>query len=138
MQADAAHLLKQGKRLVDPVMQAHGFAWEPMSAGRSSGGTFDSGRYVKGDRSLELHFRWSLGMVTYHIGKLSLSHEDYMRHVAPAGGSKYPGFSSDPMAAFRDLAEDLEKYCLDFLSGSGQVLQQAKGAADRHSKKPGF
>lgn len=97
MKNHATEILLAGRKFVDPIMTANGFAWETLWAGQSSGGLSDSGRYVKGDRNLELHFRGSLGLVTYHIGTASLSHEQYMRHVAPRDAAQYPGFSEEPL-----------------------------------------
>jgi len=34
------------------------------------------------------------------------------------GGNQYPGFSSDPIDAFRHLAHDLGRFCQAFLSGA--------------------
>jgi len=138
MDHEAVRLLKAGRKIVDPIMEVHGFHWQPRGAGKSSGGFFDSGLYVKGDRNLELHFRFSLGLVNYHIGSISLSHEQYMRHVAGKGQAQYPGFSDDPMDGFRHLADDLAKYCGDFLSGSGDEFKKAVTAAKERDKLSGF
>ena len=138
MDHEAVRLLKAGRKFIDPIMETHGFHWEPDWAGKSSGGFSDSGAYVSGDRKLELHFRFSLGLVTYHIGPISLSHEEYMRHVAGKGQAQYPGFSDDPMDGFKHLADDLAKYCADFLSGSGDDFKQAAATAKERDKLPGF
>jgi hypothetical protein len=138
MKNEATEQLLAGRKLIDPIMAASGFVWEPLFAGQSSGGISDSGRYVKGDRNLELHFRWSLGMVTYHIARESLSHEEYMRQVAPRGGAQYPGFSEDPLDAFKDLAHDLRLYAQDFLSGSGVDFHAAKVATAKRGGLSGL
>jgi len=128
----------EGRRLIDPIMNANGFHWETGHSGKASGGLFASGQYVKDDRRLELHFRRSLGLVTYHIGRVSLSHDAYMRHVARYARARYPGFSSDPLDGFIHLAHDLRNFGADFLSGSGQALQEAKQKADTRSKRSRF
>jgi hypothetical protein len=138
MNQEAVSLLKVGRKFTDPIMEAHGFHWEPRGAGKSSGGFSDSGVYVKGDRKLELHFRFSLGLVNYHIGSISLSHEEYMRHVAGKGQAQYPGFSDDPMGGSKHLADDLAKYGGDFLSGSGDEFKEAVTAAKERDKLSGF
>jgi len=132
-------ILEEGRKLIDPIMKANGFRWEAGPSGKSSGGYFASGQYVKeNNRRLELHLRHSLGLVTYHIAKLSLSHEDYMVHTAGKGKYQYPGFSSDPLDGFRHLARDLENYASDFLSGSGEEFKKAKQMAEEQSKLSGF
>lgn len=46
----------------------------------------------------EFHFRYSLGMVSYHLGSESISHQEYMCSVLGKPGlSHYPGFSSEPL-----------------------------------------
>jgi len=96
-----------------------------LDAGQSSGGHFASGEFKRGERKLVIHFRHSLGMVTYHLDSLSMSHQEYMRSViGRANASHYPGFSSDPMDAFRHLQLDLEEHCVDFLQGSDERLRR--------------
>jgi hypothetical protein len=139
MENKAVTILEEGRKLIGPIMKANGFRWEAGPAGKSSGGYFASGQYVKdNNRRLELHFQHSLGLVTYHIVKLSLSHEDYMVHVAGKGKYEYPGFSSDPLGGFKHLANDLENYASDFLRGAGEEFKKAKERAEWLSELPGF
>jgi len=139
MENKAVTILEEGRKFIDPILKANGFNWEAGPAGKSSGGYFASGQYVKNNnRRLQLHLRHSLGLVTYHIAELSLSHEDYMVHVAGKGKYQYPGFSSDPLDGFKHLASDLENYASDFLSGSGEEFKNAKEMAEERSKLPGF
>ena len=138
MNISATEMLQLGKKRLDLVMSANGFIWESLSAGNGSGGPFASGRYMKGDRSLELHVRFSLGVVTYHIGNLSIGHEEYMRHSAPKGAAHYPGFPDDPLDGFDNLAHDLSLYASDFLSGPGNEFKSAKVASEKRAKTSGF
>jgi hypothetical protein len=138
MENKTIQILKEGRRFIDPIMETNGFQWQPGLAGKSTGGYSDSGQYVKDNRRLELHFRHSLGLVNYHIAEISLSHEDYMLHVAGKEKYEYPGFSSDPLDGFRHLARDLENYASDFLSGPGEDFRKAKQRAEERSKLSGF
>jgi hypothetical protein len=82
-----------------------------------------------------LHFRYSLGLVNYRVGHLTLSHKDYMWSVLNrrwAGG--YPGFSKEPLDAFRHLLEDLQRHCADFLSGSDADFARHVGRAKTLTK----
>lgn len=68
---------------------------------------------------MELHYRFSLGLVTYHMGDLVLSHEDFMwSMLGKRWASEYPGFLKEPLEDFRQLRADLEHHCTDFLTGS--------------------
>jgi hypothetical protein len=115
-----ADAMKSGVDILEPLLtHQYGFSYRPIGQGRSSGGDFVSGEFHRGDRRLELHFRHSLGLVTYHVGASSMSHEDYMwSAIGQRSASSYPGFSDDPLQAFRDLKSDIRQHGTDFLSGS--------------------
>ena len=138
MKNEASAILQEGRKYIDPIMEANGFHWKDGRSGNSSGGFSDSGEYIKENRKLELHFRWSLGMVKYHIGESQISHENYMLHLAGKGKATYPGFSKEPLDAFKHLADDLQKYGEDFLSGDGTKLIGAVEKQKEKNKLSGF
>lgn len=116
---DPAATLKAGIGILGPTMIPHGFTGSVKDTGRSSGGPFAAGEFRRGNRALELHFRFTLGLVRYHLGSVSLSHEDYMWSViGQAFQSHYPGFSDKPLDGFRHLRMDLEEHAQAFLTGS--------------------
>jgi hypothetical protein len=132
-------ILREGSTILDPVMSEHGFSFTDCDSGRGSGGPFASGSYVNADRRLELHFRYSLGLVTYHFGKVSIDHESYMRVVVGREeGNKYPGFSDDPLDAFRDLAHDMQNFATAFLEGDFKKFAGYAAAAEEWKKTPGI
>lgn len=125
--------------ILDPILTKHGFRWTAEQAGHGSGGRFASGAYTR-DAVLELHFRYSLGLVSYSLGDRQVSHVDYMRvAVGPKGSSAYPGFSRDPLAGFRHLAKDLADHASVFLAGTdaelAALIQTATEAAVCSRKK---
>jgi hypothetical protein len=138
VEATPGKLLREGREVVGPILERHGFTWRDGLSGRSSAGQFASGEYVRGERRLELHFLCSLGMVTYYIGTMSLSHDQFMRHIGHRAEARYPGFSKAPLDAFHDLAHDLGSFCEDFLSGSGDVFRAAHAASQSYEKQSGF
>jgi hypothetical protein len=129
----AEETLADGVQLLTPLMEAHGFTFTPLASGPSSGGWSASGEFRRDDRAglrrLELHYRHSLGLVTYHLGQGSLSHADYMR--ALKANNQYPGFSTDPLDGFRHLLHDLERYANDFLNGSGDEFARCIRESER-------
>jgi hypothetical protein len=137
-QSDAIKQLEAGRAILGPILAAHGFIWVSGSRGHGSGGPFDSGEYVRGDRRLELHFRYSLGLVTYHIGEISISHQDYMRHTGRRALAQYPSVSTDALDGFRDLAHDLSNFGDDFFSGDGSSFKDAALKAKAYWSLPGF
>src|SRR5215472_12168733 len=67
--------LAEGCKILDSILVPSGFRFISGQAGKSSGGHFASGGYVRDERRLELHFRYSLGLVSYHFRELTASHE---------------------------------------------------------------
>lgn len=119
-------LLRAGCEILNPIMMRHGFTFVEGVSGKGSGGDFASSDYVRHERRLELHFRYSLGLVTYHLSDYSVSHLSYMRDLlGDSSANKYPGFSDEPLDGFRNLAYDLENFADDFLTGGGEVLIKA-------------
>jgi len=134
-----AEALEEGRRILEPVLVANGWQFVRGPTGTGSGGHFARGDFVRENRRLELHFRRSLGLVTYHVGELALSHEAYMEALlGRRGASRYPGFSADPLEAFRDLAADLQEHCMDFVVGSGDEFRQCVERARELAKVSGF
>jgi hypothetical protein len=120
---EASRIFEKGIALLNPLLAAHGFIFKDSGKGNSSGGPFACGEFKKDGRWLELHFRNSLGLVSYHLDVRAMSHQDYMRSVnGNPNSSHYPGFSDDPLDGFRHLLLDLQEHGADFLSGTDQCL----------------
>lgn len=109
--------LRQGEKILDPVFVPLGYRFHLGALQKGSGGEFAIGSYEKGDQSVELHFRWALGIVNYRIADQSLGHKEYMRLLGVADQAAYPGFSDDPLDGFRHLRSDLERFAEPFLTG---------------------
>ena len=136
---DPGKILEAGRSILDPVLESHGFSWTSGAAGSSSGGRFASGEYVRGNRRLEIHFRYSLGLVTYHVGTHSVDHPSYMRALlGPGGRNQYPGFSNDPLDGFRHLSNDLRHFCSAFLSGTDAEFEAIAQKAAAEAQLPGI
>jgi len=124
---DVLETLKAGVLILNDLMAGHRFSHSLTGAGKGSGGTFASAEFHRGNRRLELHLRYSLGLVAY-VGSVTLSHEDFMWSVlGKRRASHYPGFSDDPLDGFRDLCRDLGEYGSPFLSeGDSEFLKCAE------------
>src|SRR5580698_6123662 len=98
MSNKAEEWLVHGSDLLRPLLMGHGFTYRTLNTGNSSGGQFAAGEFIRGTRRLEFHFRYSLGLVSYHLDSRSIFHQEYMRSVlGKPNASHYPGFSSEPM-----------------------------------------
>lgn len=142
MTNNSTELLLRGVAELAGVLEPAGFEFIQSDEGVDSGGPFASGEFLKGDRRLELHVRNSLGLVRYHFGEESLSHEDLVRAVRTLEGisaeGQYPGFSTDPMAGFRHLRHDLDQFGAIFLRGGAKAFRALKKWLNQHPKKSGF
>jgi hypothetical protein len=132
--------LASGVQTLNEVLGLYGFEYRSLGTVNGSGGAAAAGEFRKGNRGLELHFRYSLGLVTYHLDSTqqeSITHDDYMWSViGKAFASKYPDFSDDPLEAFRALRSDLEEYGRDFLDGSdSEFLRHIQRAAELKNKR---
>src|SRR5262252_3101512 len=118
MTHNPSKILERGCTILETVLAMHGFKLLDITTGKGSGGSYAVATLASGKRKLELHYRHSLGLVTYHFGEMALSHEEYMYALlGPKGGNKYPCFSDEPFEAFRGIAHDLEKFAIAFLTG---------------------
>jgi len=116
--------LLDGSKILEKVLAHENFHFKFQGECESSGGTYARGEFVRGERRLELHVRFNLGLVRYHIGTNSASHDYYMRELGVQERCHHPGFSEDHKEAFLGLAHDLA-FADDFLTGSGDLLRQA-------------
>ena len=105
--------LINGVTKLKPILKPYGFKFVLESEGLSSGGHSSSVAFIAGVKRLELHFRYSLGLVSYQIGGIQIDHVDFI--AAQGGKGNYPGFSQNPIDAFRHLADDLRTYGEPFL-----------------------
>jgi hypothetical protein len=137
-----SELLARGAAELAEVLGPAGFAFAETEEGIGSGEALATGEFRKGDRRLELHVRSSLGLVRYHFGDETMSHEALVRGMRAleriAEEGQYPGFSDDPMAGFRHLRHDLELFGEVFLRGGAKAYRALKKWVDKHPKKSGF
>ena len=112
--------LRAGVEVLRPVLEPHGFIFHEGAAGASSGGAFASGTFERGERKIEISFRYSLGLVRYRIGASVIDHENFLRLSGQWSSHKYPDFGGTPINSFTALASDLSAFFADFLSGPGE------------------
>lgn len=139
---DASKLLERGVAELAPVLGPAGFEFIQSDEGTDSRGPFASGEFLKGERRLELQVRSSLTLVRYHFGDESMLHEDLVRGVRALDGvsaeGQYPGFSDDPMAGFRHLRHDLDRFGAIFLVRGAKAFRELKKWVNKHPRKSGL
>jgi hypothetical protein len=135
-------LLELGVPELAAVLEPAGFVFIDAGDESSSDGTSASGDFLCRDRRLEIHVRLSLGPVRYHFGDYSVSHEDFVRGVSGSehidGPGEYPGFSDDPLAGFRHVRADLERFGAVFLTGGAKAFRALKKWLDKNPRKSGL
>ena len=135
-------ILVAGARELMPLLTRDGFAFVPTGSGPSSGGNYASGEFRRDDRRLELHFRYSLGLVAYHVGEIAIAHEDYVRAVQALDGiatkNRYPGFGQDAVGQFQALRADLEAFGARFLRGTPEEFRALRAWLDEHPRRAGL
>ncbi len=135
----AVRTLRDGAEILAGVLQPHGFRFLFRDSGRSSGGDYANGSFVRDNRMLDVSVRHSLGLVSYYVSGHQLDHESYMKQLGVFGTNSYPSFSPDILEQFRCLASDLLRYCQDFVSGSAaQFVELARDLKDNPSKYKGL
>jgi hypothetical protein len=119
-QEELKQIVTKGCSFLDSFLKEKGFNLVLEDIDKGSGGLFLRCKFVKADRTLQMSYRYSLGEVIYKIGNHELEHSNYMKFLGVKEKSKYPGFSDDPIDAFRHLAYDLKNFCADFIEGDGK------------------
>lgn len=116
MAFDPQTRLLAGSHRLAPLLNYAGFGYVPGCI--EEGGYRVCGRFIAGDRVLELVYRWGLAEVNYSVGKLSMSHAEYMDRLGVADKSVFLSEQHDiSCEGFDGLYADLRDYCSDFLAG---------------------
>ncbi|HXU64833.1 MAG TPA: hypothetical protein VN962_24200 [Polyangia bacterium] len=135
-------ILERGAAELAPVLEPAGFVFLDGGEEMGPGGMFASGEFARDDRRLELQVRASLSLVRYHFGDYAVSHEDLVRAVRDteriAAPGQYPGFAEDPLAGFRHLRADLERFGAVFLSGGAKAFRALKKWLDKNPRQSGL
>ncbi|MDD4892152.1 MAG: hypothetical protein PHU85_19690 [Phycisphaerae bacterium] len=125
MAFDPREQLLAGAVILEPAMGPAGFKFQLDATGRGSGGDFATGSFVRGDRRLELHYRWGLGIVVYHVGEWTLDHRSYMKLLDVDLESEFRSSSLDKtLDGFERLKKDLQRFGADFLNGDASQFRK--------------
>jgi hypothetical protein len=130
---DPASVMAEGAAVLARELSPAGFTFQLTGCGSSSGGNFAAGRFTRGDQYLEIHFRYSLGLVTYGWGDSQLSHADYLAGLGQAGA--YPGYGTGPLDGFRHLAQDLAGPLSGFRDGDRGGYEHSLQAAKQPRRR---
>lgn len=138
MTDSAAAKLAAGLAHIAAVLEQHSFVRTGDDAGKGSGGPFATATFVKGDRQLHLWLRLDSLSVRYQLGDQELDHATLMRELlGPGGPNRFPAYAENAELAFAALRHDLERFCSDFLDGTGDEFRRCAAAAVHDAKLTG-
>ncbi len=83
---------------------------------------------------------WALSRITWVMCRsgTQITFEAVRAIERVAEGSAYPGFSTDPVSAFRELRQDLQRFGRAFLKGTVDEFRELKRWVDDHPRPTGF
>lgn len=125
--------LRAGAAILCDLLEPAGFTFEVSMVGNPSGGRLAIGEFVRGSHRQELHYRFGLGIVIYHIGDCSLSHADLMRSQGLSKQAEFPTVLDKSLKCFYAVLSDLRKFGGPFL---GADASQFAILAERYAKNP--
>lgn len=117
-------ILKEQVPIVGSYLKENEFLLSNSQIDKGSGGFFIICRFEKGNRKINIFYRYSLGPVEYSIGENKIDHVSYMKFLQVDEKSKYPGFTDSPEESFKNLLSDIKNYCQDFICGDGDQFQE--------------
>jgi hypothetical protein len=135
---DAAAKLAAGLTHLEPLLERHGFRRAGDETGKGSGGPFATATFARDDRRLHLWLRADSLSVTYRLGDQELDHATLMREqLGPGGPNRFPAYAGDAGLACAALLHDLERFCGDFLAGTGDEFRRCATAAAQATQLTG-
>ncbi|MBX3434208.1 MAG: hypothetical protein KF847_12870 [Pirellulales bacterium] len=119
MAFDPQTRLLAGSRILAPLLNYAGFGFEPGEV--SDEGHSAEGRFVAGDRAIELRYQWGLAEVRFRVGDWVLEHAEYMRLLGVEESSSLLAERHQiESEGFEALLEDLTRFAAEFLAGDAQ------------------
>lgn len=124
--------ISRGREILDPIFEQKGFAPSGTDTGKGSGGSFATVEYSDGMRKVSLSFRYSLGCIEYTVGKVTMTHEQYLKGIGEKG--QYPGFPDNPIDGFSHLASDIVAFGSAFFTSNESDFAEILNDAIRHTR----
>jgi hypothetical protein len=102
------HDFLTGLQILAPYFEAQDFELRvyPPLAGQD--GTIYFAQFVWGNHAVTLQHHRALGPVTYSVGAMSLTHEEYLAALGVAMGAAFPPDHAGGVAGYSALLSDLE------------------------------
>ena len=130
--------LRAGAAILCELLEPAGFTFALLTVGNSSGGRFAIGEFIRGDHRLELHYRFGLGIVIYHVGDCSLSHTEMMRSQGFSKQAEFPTVLDKSLRGFDAVLSDLRNYGGPFLDADATQFAILVAWCAKNPKPTGF
>jgi arsenate reductase len=111
--------LKSGASLLDDVFRPHAFKFGGVREQTTGNRSIAVGTFQRRGRAVELQVRSGVLVAVYLANGKRLPHPEYLERLGVASQMRFPGFSKDPLNAFRRLRADLLRFGKPFLTGKG-------------------
>lgn len=138
-----SEFLSAGIEKLRPLLKANGFRYEPGTDGSSSGGSFATGSFRRGDLEIGLIVRnqRELGCPNYSVGDGYAGHEDLLWALGRDGGALVPSSFFTYAArgdgdSFDALEVDLRDVILPALRDSELEFGKAVARARERRREP--
>ena len=130
--------LRAGAAILGELFEPAGFTFALSTVGNSSGGRFAIGEFIRGNHRLELHYRFGLGIVIYHVGDCSLSHAELMRSQGFSKHAEFPTILDKSLRGFHAILSDLRKFGGPFLDADASQFAILAEWCAKNPKPTGF
>jgi arsenate reductase len=112
-----AELLEAGARLLADALKPYGFKFDGVRTEKVGHRAVAVGRFARRGRAVEIQVRSGVSIALWIAGERRMLHPDYMECLRASAQMRYPGFSKDPLEAFRRLRADFFRFGGPFLAG---------------------
>ncbi|MBX3421877.1 MAG: hypothetical protein KF752_10025 [Pirellulaceae bacterium] len=130
--------MRVGAAILGELLEPAGFRFVMLTVGNSSGGQYSIGEFVRGNHRLELHYRFGLGIVIYHIGDRSLSHTELMRSQGFSKQAAFPTILDKSLLGFHAVLSDLRNCGGPFLDAESLQFALLSEWCVKNPKPTGF
>ncbi len=112
-----AELLEAGAGILADAFQPYGFKFGGVRQEKLGHRAVAVGQFARRGRAVELQVRSGVSIALWAAGERRMLHPDYMECLGASAQMRYPGFSKDPLDAFRRLRADFFRFGGPFLAG---------------------
>jgi hypothetical protein len=97
-----------GLEILRPFFEERDFELRKFEPYPDKEGVTYSAQFVWGNHTVTLTHMFSLGPVTYSVGRMSIEHTAYLDALGVRKDASFPAFADDSISGYSALLQDLE------------------------------